>query len=234
MSAKQIAIIPARGGSKRIPRKNIVDFRGKPMIVHTINAALATGLFTHVIVSTDSEEIAEISRQANAEVPFLRKCANDDFTPVSEATLAALEQAENYFNEKYDNVVQLMANCPLRNAECISELFKKHCQSNNEFSLSCFKFGWMNPWWALKVDKNGNGEKLWDGTFIRSQDLPDLFCPTGAVWIAKTESLKRDKSFYGQGHKFLEISWQQAVDIDCDEDMIFASCVADFIEKIKN
>ncbi len=230
---KQIAIIPARGGSKRVPKKNIRLFNGKPMIAHTVEAAINSGLFARVIVSTDSEEIAEVSVAAGAEVPFLRSQAADDFTPVSEATLFALEQAEDYFGEKYENVVQLMANCPLRDDQCIKRVFEEHCTKNHEFSISCFKFGWMNPWWALKVDQEGNGKRLIENTYIRSQDLPELYCPTGAVWIAKTESLKRDKSFYGSQHKFVEITWQQAVDIDSEDDLIFAECVSSYMKKVK-
>ena len=78
-----IAIIPARGGSKRIPKKNIIDFNGKPMIAWTIKAALESKLFSKVLVSTDSEEIAEISQKYGADVPFLRRSFSDDITPVS-------------------------------------------------------------------------------------------------------------------------------------------------------
>ena len=145
----------------------------------------------------------------------------------------ALNQAEEFFAEKYDNVIQLMANCPIRDAACIKDMYDEHCRKNHEFSISCFKFGWMNPWWALKKDQDGRGERVFEGTFVRSQDLPDLYCPTGAIWIAQTESLKRDQSFYGEGHRFLEIPWQQAVDIDSAEDLVFATCVAEFIKQNK-
>ena len=91
----RIAIIPARGGSKRIPLKNIIPFQGRPMISWSISAALDTGLFDRVLVSTEDEEIAAIGRSAGAEVPFLRRGHFDDHTPVSLATLTALEQAED-------------------------------------------------------------------------------------------------------------------------------------------
>ena len=230
---KNIAIIPARGGSKRLPGKNIQLFDGLPMIAHTIKAALDSDLFEHVLVSTDSEEIANVSRQYGAKVPFLREKYADDMTPVSEATLAALCQAEEYFEEKFDNVVQLMANCPLKTSENVKAIFDHHLKNDNNFTLSVFKFGWMNPWWALKVDQMGNGEKLFSDAFIRSQDLPDLYCPTGAIWCAKSEALKKDRSFYGDGHKFFEIPWQNAVDIDNKEDLDFAQCVLGLLKKQK-
>ena len=231
MSLKQIAIIPARGGSKRVPGKNIRLFRGRPMIAHTIEAALKSGLFAHVLVSTDSPEIADIAKNAGAEVPFLRTRCADDMTPVSEATLAALLQAESFYNETYQHVCQLMANCPLRTTQNILDMWAFHEQNHHEFSLSCFKFGFMNPWWALKLDADGTGKRLFENTFVRSQDLPELYCPTGAIWLAKAASLKRDRSFYGQNHKFFEIPWENAVDIDNEEDIVFADIIAEYLQK---
>ena len=102
---KIIAVIPARGGSKRIPKKNIIDFMGKPMIAWTIEAALKSKLFDRVIVSTDDYEFASISKEYGCDVPFLRDSSADDLTPVSIATIRAVEQAENYYNEEYDIVI---------------------------------------------------------------------------------------------------------------------------------
>ena len=87
---KWVAIIPARGGSKRIPQKNIYNVMGLPMIVHTINAALESNIFDEVIVSTDCEEIARISIDAGARVPFMREEYSDDYSTVSEATMYTL------------------------------------------------------------------------------------------------------------------------------------------------
>jgi CMP-N-acetylneuraminic acid synthetase len=92
---KHIAIILARGGSKRLPRKNILDFHGKPLLAWTVEAALHSGKFDRVLVSTDDREIADIARSFGAEVPFLRKIAAGDHASSSEATLAALQQAED-------------------------------------------------------------------------------------------------------------------------------------------
>ena len=97
---KTIAVIPARGGSRRIPRKNIHFFLGRPMIEWSIKAAIDSSLFDIVLVSTDNDEIAEISRQAGADVPFLRRAHYDDLTPVSAATVHALQQAEEHYGRK--------------------------------------------------------------------------------------------------------------------------------------
>jgi CMP-N-acetylneuraminic acid synthetase len=120
---KVVAIIPARGGSKRIPKKNIIDFNGKPLIAWTIEAAKKSGLFEKIIVSTDSEEIAEVAREYGAEVPFLRDTAADDHSPVSEATLRTILQLEEA-GEFYDEVVQLFAVCPLRDDVDIINSYK--------------------------------------------------------------------------------------------------------------
>ena len=223
---KVIAIIPARGGSKRIPKKNIIDFMGKPMIAWTIEAAVKSKIFDKIIVSTDSEEIAKVGRDYGLEVPFLRQDKNDDISPVSEATIAAVKQAEMHYNEKYDIVVQLMANAPIRNENDIKKHFNKFINQKRDFQLSSFKFGWMNPWWAAKVDKYDTPNWMYpEGITKRSQDLDDLYCPTGVICIANIKKLLKSNTFYGPGHKFCELNWKSAVDIDDYDDLEFAKAI---------
>ena len=223
---KTIAVIPARGGSKRIPKKNIIDFMGRPMIIWTIQAALNSQIFDRIILSTDSEEIAEVGRSCGLEVSFLREDKNDDISPVSEATIAAVKQAEKYYNETYDVVVQLMANAPLRNAEDIKNHYTKFIENDRDFQLSSFKFGWMNPWWAAKLNQDDSPKWMFpEGITKRSQDLDDLYCPTGVIWIAKVNKLKESNTFYGPQYKFCEIDWKSAVDIDDYEDLEFAKAL---------
>jgi N-acylneuraminate cytidylyltransferase len=223
---KIIAVIPARGGSKRIPKKNIIDFMGKPIIAWTIEAALSSGVFDRIILSTDNEEIAAVGRKYGLDVPFLRIEKNDDHSPVSEATIAAIKQAEEYYCEKYDVVVQLMANAPLREGHEIKQHLNCFIDSKRNFQLSSFKFGWMNPWWAAKVNSEGTPQWIYpEGITKRSQDLADLFCPTGVIWIAKTTKLYESNTFYGPGYKFCEIKWENAVDIDDYEDLEFAKAL---------
>ena len=164
VTEKNIAVIPARGGSKRIPHKNIVDFNGMPMIAHTIKAAKNTGLFEHIIVSTDDSEIAEVAIRYGAEVPFLRIEHCDDFSTVSEATISAIKQAEEYWDEDYTNVVQLMANCPLRTEKEIVGAYNFFAANVHDFQISCFKFGWMNPWWAMTLSDDYTPEKMFPET----------------------------------------------------------------------
>lgn len=221
MSRKRVAIIPARGGSQRIPRKNIIDFRGKPMIAWTIEAAKKSELFDRIIVSTDSEEIAKVSLEWGAEVPFLRDAHADNYSPVSEATLHTLIQLEEN-GESFDEVVQLFAVCPLRNAEDIISAYRQFEKRQVPYLISCYKFTGMNPWWAVTLDEKGHPEWIYKETMKRSQDLPELFAPTGAIWIARVENLKNDKTFYGDGHIFWEMEWSRAIDIDNYEDVKLA------------
>lgn len=224
--SKVIAVIPARGGSKRIPKKNIIDFMGKAMIAWTIEAALESQVFDRILLSTDSEEIAQVGRDCGLDIDFLRNDKNDDISPVSEATIAAIKQAEEYYGETYETVVQLMANAPLRKSIDIINHYNEFVSQEREFQLSSFKFGWMNPWWAAKLQEDNSPEWMFpEGITKRSQDLDDLYCPTGVIWIANVEKLKKSNTFYGPNYKFCEIDWKSAVDIDDYEDLEFAKAL---------
>jgi len=225
-----VAVIPARGGSKRIPHKNIIDFMGRPMIAWTIKAALESGIFKRVIVSTDDKEIAQVAEDHGVEVPFLRDEFADDHSPVSQAVIKAVEQAENYYNEKYDTVVQLMANCPIRTSEQIVDGYNNYVKKEAKFQISCFKFGWMNPWWAVKLKDGHIPTYLFPEIHgKRSQDLEDLYCPTGAVWIAACNSLRQAGSFYGSDYIFHPMNWKYAVDIDDYDDLEMAQAVYNMV-----
>ena len=117
-----IAIIPARGGSKRIPKKNIIDFGGKPMIAWTIEAAVLSEKFDRIIVSTDCPETASISESFVQRYHFFDKKDFDDVTPVSVATLNYALSLQNYLGLSINNITQLMANCPLRDQFIIKNL----------------------------------------------------------------------------------------------------------------
>lgn len=227
MVAKRLCVIPARGGSKRIPRKNIRDFLGLPMIAWTILAAKESELFDRVVVSTDDPEIAQISVDYGAEVPFLRDTAFDDITPVSEATLATMRQSISYWSEEYLSVTQLMPNCPLRNAQDIRSAISAFESKQRKAQISCFRFGWMNPWWSFELDALGDGSFSFPQAIgERSQDLPELFCPTGAVWVALCSELETSGSYYSPSQVFEPMRWEGAVDIDDEADFRFALAVA--------
>jgi pseudaminic acid cytidylyltransferase len=219
-----IAVIPARGGSKRIPRKNIKLLHGKPLIAYTIEAALQSGVFEHVVVSTDDAEIAEVSKQFGAEVPFVREASlADDHTPASLVTLNALERLDPE-GKKYRYVSQLMPNCPLRDAVDIKKSFEQFRKNDADTQLSINRFGWLNPWWAFKMEsfdiQNLNAlEPLFPEAFkTRSQDLATLYALTGALWWSKIDVLRKEKTFHTSTRTGFELSWQHALDIDDEDD----------------
>lgn len=230
---KIIAVIPARAGSKRLKNKNVLSLYGKPMLAHTIEAALRSEIFEDVLVSTDEEKIARIARRYGASVPFLRdERLADDHTPVSEATLSAVEQMQAHTGKTYTAVVQLMPNCPCRDAKDIRDAYKQFSLSRSKFQISVFPFGWMNPWWAMRLDGQGRPQRLFPKAYTkRSQDLDKLYCPTGAVWIANMDALRQQKTFYGKGFSVFIMDWRHALDIDDQEDLQMAKIVLELSGK---
>lgn len=193
------------------------------MIQWTIDAALDSGRFEYVLVSTDDMEIAEVAIAAGAHVPFLRTQHADDYSPVSQAVCAALDQSEAFWRVCFDQVVQLMPNCPLRTGHDIEQAMRRFETTGAEFQISVFRYGWMNPWWALRLNPDQTAEPLFpEASRRRSQDLPELYCPTGAIWIARSESLRRVGTFYGPGYTVAEMPWHSAVDIDEPADLRMA------------
>lgn len=227
MRNQTIAIIPARGGSKRVPGKNIRLLAGKPLIAYSIEAAIESALFDCVIVSTDSEEIACVARASGADVPFLRSSdISDDVTPISAATADALVKVDPD-GTHYQSVAQLMANCPLRTAEDVVSSFAQFSQTGADSQISVVRYGWQNPWWAMKRDASSfTLDPLFPREMsARSQDLPELFCPTGAIWWGKTKVIREQKTFHIASRMGWEIDWQHGVDIDTPEDMAFAEAL---------
>lgn len=227
MLQDRIAIIPARGGSKRVTGKNIRPLAGKPLIAYTIEAALGSRLFHRIVVSTDSEDIAAVARTYGAEVPFLRSAEiSDDLTPVSAATADALERLDPD-GSQYQLVAQLMANCPLRTAEDVVSSHKQFSETGADTQISVVRYGWQNPWWAMRRDATKFSlDPLFPKEMTaRSQDLPELFCPTGAIWWGKTNVIREQRTFHIAGRTGWEISWQHGVDIDTPEDMEFTEAL---------
>ena len=197
------------------------------MIVWTILAALESDCFDRILVSTDSEEIAEVSISAGASVPFLRQQGADDEAPSSLATIGAVKQAEAYWRTRFDRIAQLMPNCPLRDVVHVRAAMDNFQRLNVAYQISCFRLGWMNPWWAVKLDVDMTPTRLFpEALSKRSQDLEHLYCPSGAIWIAGRDSLLEAGTFYGPGHRFFPMDWIGAVDIDDMDDYRMALSLA--------
>jgi N-acylneuraminate cytidylyltransferase len=197
--------------------------QGRPLIAYTIEAARGSGLFNRIVVSTDDAEIARVSTANGAEVPFLREAAlSDDVTPVSAATVDALERLDPNGRD-FALVCQLMPNCPLRTAADIQASYRQYVETGAEAQVSVVRYGWQNPWWAMRRAQDLTLEPLFEERMAqRSQDLPELFCPTGAVWWAKADVVGRYGTFHVPGRKGWEISWEHGIDIDSEDDWILA------------
>ena len=230
-SNNAICVIPARAGSKRIKNKNIICFKGKPLIAWTIEAAIESNCFDKIIVSTDSEEIAETAKSFGADVPFLRSKKNStDLSSATDATLEVIYTLEEQQNLHYSVVAQLMPNCPLRDAKSIQDHFSKFFSQSRQSQISVFKYGWNNPWWAHTLGADNSMIPIFEGkTDERSQDLPDLFCPTGAIWLSLVSTLKSETSFYSSNVKGEELEWIKAVDIDTKNDLAMAELMWDYL-----
>ena len=226
MDARCLAVIPARGGSKRVPGKNIRPLLGEPAIAYTIRAAVDSGVFERVVVSTDSEAIAAAALEYGAEVPFVRPAAlADDHTPVSDVTLDALQRLDPR-GVVFHHVAQLMPNCPLRTAADVRDSYAQFERTGAPSQLSVTRFGWQNPWWAMRRTPSMALDPLFAQEVTRrSQDLPELFCPTGVIWWAPAETLRSALTFHVAGRTGWEIPWQRAVDIDTEDDWAMAEAL---------
>lgn len=230
MQKTSVAIIPARGGSKRIPRKNIKDFHGKPLIAYSIQTALATNLFDKVIVTTDDEEIAQIARSYGAEVPFIRpKELSDDFASTKEV----IDHAIGYFNsqgKKYEYSCTIYATAPLLESKYLVEGFEKLKNSDaiNTFSATSMPFP---IWRTFKIDDNGRCEMFWrENYYKRSQDLEEAYQDAGQFYWTKTGK-KTDEIMFGKESIPIILPRYLVQDIDTLEDWIRAEFMYEAIKK---
>jgi CMP-N-acetylneuraminic acid synthetase len=224
----RLAVIPARGGSKRLPGKNVRPLDGRPLIAYAIEAARLSGLFDRVVVSTDSPEIARVAAAEGAEVPFLRSASlADDLTPVSAATADVLARLDPE-GRTFGAVCQLMANCPLLLPSDVADSFAQFEADGADAQVSVVRYGWQNPWWALRRDERHVVDPLFpDQLQQRSQDLPELFCPTGAIWWARAAVLRRSGTFHVPGRTGWVLPWQRGVDVDDAEDFALVEVLMD-------
>jgi len=227
--AKVVAIIPARGGSKRIPRKNIKDFFGKPLIAYSIEVALASKLFEKVVVSTDDEEIAHIAKKYGADVPFLRpKELSDDFTGTQEVIDYTLNQLE----EKYDFVCTLYATAPLLQVKYLVEGFEKLKNSTaiHTFSATSMPFPIQR---TFKLNKNGRCEMFTPEHYMtRSQDLEEAYQDAGQFYWEKL-GVKSEEIMFGADSIPIILPRHLVQDIDTLEDWRRAEVMYKVLEEMK-
>ena len=221
MKKKIICIIPARGGSKRLPRKNIIDFQGKPIIAYTINAAIKTGLFDRVVVSTDDQEIANVSIKFGAEIDFRKKELATDDSRVVDVCLDFLNH-ETKSNNFYDMISCLYATAPLRNYNDIKSMINMVSDGRCKFAIAVTKFHYP-PHQALKFDENCDITPFWPKLLLmNSNELPKLCVDNGSTYVMDVNEFIRLKSFYGQPLKGYLMPRERSVDIDTKSDLELA------------
>lgn len=213
-----IAIIPARGGSKRIPNKNIKPFLGRPMISYSIRAAKETDLFDLVIVSTDSEKIARVAKQCGAELPFMRPAElADDFTPTAPVLVHALNWlTENGTPAKY--ACCIYATAPFVRAKYIREGYETLTSKkvSSVFSVTTFSFPIFR---ALQIAKNGHLEMFWpEHEMTRSNDLPEAYHDAGQFYWLDCESFLKEQKVYSHDALPVILPRHLVQDIDTPED----------------
>jgi len=218
MTEKPICIIPARGGSKRIPRKNIALFNERPLIGWSIETAMKSGVFSRVLVSTDDKEIADIAKGFGAEIPHMRSMRlADDFTSTAEVLLDALEKIDHG-----KAACCLYPTAPLLVAEDFQNAFDQLTKSNADSVVAVTEYD-FHPLRAFETGRDGSLDFKWrENALTRSQDLPELLHDAGAFYFFDTAQFTSQKKLI-MGKTFgYKIDRMRAVDIDTPKDFEFA------------
>lgn len=210
-----LAVIPARGGSKGVPGKNIKDLAGKPLIAYTIEAAFAANIFSKIIVSTDSQEIAKTAIAYGAEVPFLRP---DDISGDSVSSDDVILHALSYFQElgiHYDMVCKLQPTSPLRNGRHLKEAWELFCERRADFLVSVCECE-HSPLWTGKIGKDLRLDHFIADEVKSScrQELDTYYRLNGAIYMGRTEKFRGNKNFLGDNSIAYIMKQDESIDID--------------------
>jgi len=213
-----LCVIPARGGSKRIPRKNVKDFLGKPLIAYSIEAALNSGVFERVIVSTDDADIADVAVKFGAQVPFMRDAAlSDDYATSSDAVADAAARLGGY-----SHVCCLYATAPLITGEILREAHGKFKEAECEFLFSATEFSFPIQR-AIRLSDDGAVDMFYPQfALTRSQDLERAYHDAGAFYFGRRESWLEKKPIFAPHSRAFLLPRNLVCDIDTPEDFEFA------------
>ncbi len=211
---KNIAIIPARGGSKRIPKKNIRNFLGKPIIAYSIEAAINSGLFNEVMVSTDDKEIAEIAIKYGAKVPFLRSAKNsDDFA----TTVDVIKEVLNIYSTKFDNACCIYPTAPFVNNISLGQAYNKLIKYKYDSVFPIVPYSY-----PIQRSLETKGEKIsmvWkEHIDSRSQDLEKRFHDAGQFYWFNIPVFLNKEVLFTDNTGYLEMNELVVQDIDTDLD----------------
>lgn len=214
-AVKLIAVIPARGGSKRVPRKNIREFHGKPMIAWSIAAALDSNVFDRVVVTTDDDEIADISQTWGAEVPFRRPAElADDLT----MTIDVMRHAISKLGEdNSDGFACIYPTAPLIRPSLLTRAASRLADVENGYVFAATKFSYPVQR-SFEISELGQSRmREPENYFVRSQDLPTVYHDAGQFYFGSTQTWRKHENFFEPGYPLL-LSELEVQDIDEESD----------------
>jgi len=221
-----LGIIPARGGSKGIPRKNLVSLCGRPLIAYTIEAGLSSEMLSRLVVSTEDAEIAAEARKLGADVPFLRptELATDDARslPVVQHAVKAVEAEEG---ARFDVIVMLQPTTPLRTAGDIDEGIRLLLDTGSDSVVSVVDVGANHPYRMKRIDESGRLVNFVDQGFedMRPrQELPPVYIRSGDLYIARRAVVMEQNTLVGDKCRAVVIPEKRAVNIDTPLDLLRA------------
>lgn len=221
-----MGLIPARGGSKGVPRKNIRILGQKPLIAWTIEAAINSKLLDRIILSSEDNEIIEVARAYGCEAPFVRpaELAADNSTALETALHALQSLAEDY-----EYLVLLQPTSPLRTSEDIDGCIRM-CHSHNAPSCAAVCQPRQSPYWMFSRNQEGYLVPLLRAAqnISRRQDLPTAYVVNGAVYVAKTSWLRNTMSFVTEETLAYEMPEERSIDLDTELDFKLAEIIAGF------
>lgn len=213
-----LCIIPARGGSKRIPRKNIKDFLGKPIIAYSIETALQSGLFEEVMVSTDDEEIAEVAKKYGAKVPFFRSEENSgDYATTADVLLEVIKKYEK-LGKQFDNICCVYPTAPLVSSKHLQEGYRKfkYEERDTVFPIVAYTYP---IWRGFQVDREGKSSMIWpENRNVRSQDLETVYHDAGQWYWIQIQAFKEQERLFTENSSSIILSSLEVQDIDVSSD----------------
>ena len=213
-----IAIIPARGGSKGLPGKNIKPLNGKPLIAYTIEEALKTKNITRVIVSTDDSEIAEVAKKYGAEIPFMRpKSLADDTAKSIDVYNYTIKRLEEEENSEINEVIILQPTSPLRTSQHIDEAIELYFTKKADSVVSYCQE--EHPvFWHKYINEEGKFEDIFEEDYLKNrQELKPTYYPNGAIYILRKELLLSGNYYTNNSYVYI-MDTDYSVDIDTHED----------------
>lgn len=220
-----LGLIPAKGGSTRLRRKNILPVGGKSLLEWTVDAALESGVLDRLVLSTEDDEIARLGRDAGADVPFMRppELARDPAGVVDVALHALGELSE--LGEHYTTLVILLPTCPLRGADDIRAATRLFAEKQASFLMSVGPYD-HTPFAALQLDKDGLLHPYFpEFTGRKGPEMPAAFRPNGAIHVLDVEAFRRERSYFAQPLVAYVMPAERSVDIDSAMDLAVAEAV---------